>query len=149
MKTINANAPVTCTNSIIINAPAEKVWAVLTGINHWPAWQKEISKACIAGPVEAGATFMWKTGGAGITSTLHTVHPYSQFGWQGKTMGATAIHNWTLVANGQTTKVVVEESMEGWLVVLMKKAFTKNLSKGMLLWLDALKAASEQLNNNQ
>lgn len=144
MKSINTNAPATCTNSITINAPAEKVWAVLTDINNWPAWQQEISKAVISGPVAAGTTFTWKTGGAGITSTIHTVQPYSQFGWQGKTMGAIAIHNWTLVATGQTTKVLVEESMEGWLVVLMKKAFAKNLAKGMQFWLDALKAASEE-----
>lgn len=144
MKSINTNAPVTCTNSIIINASAEKVWAVLTDINNWPAWQKEISKATVSGPVVEGTTFTWKTGGAGITSAIHTVQPYSLFGWQGKTMGATAIHNWTLITTGQTTKVLVEESMQGWLVVLMKKAFNKNLAKGMQFWLDALKEAGEQ-----
>lgn len=85
-----------------------------------------------------------ETGSTRVTSTIHTVQPYRQFGWHGKTTVANAVHNWTLIATGETTKVIAEESMEGWVVVVMKKAFTKNLAKGMQFWLDALKAACEQ-----
>ncbi len=144
MQSINQRAPVQCSKSITINASAEKVWSLITNINHWAAWQTDISRATLHGSLTAGTLFEWKTGGANIHSTLHTVEPFKYFGWTGKTMGIHAIHNWTISeANGQTT-VTVEESMQGLLAGLLKKSFNKSLENGMIRWLSLLKAACEQ-----
>jgi len=97
MQNINHKAPVSCTKSVVIPAPASHVWKVLTDINRWPEWQREISKARANGPLEAGTTFDWKTGGMSIHSTLHTVQPSTHFGWTGKVMGIYAIHNFSLL----------------------------------------------------
>lgn len=131
MKTINQNAPVKCSKSIRIQASPEKVWHVLTSIDQWANWQTEISNPHLSGKLEANTTFKWKTGGAKILSTLHTVEPHRQFGWTGKTFGMYAIHNWTLQQEGEFTIVSVDESMEGFLAGLFKKSFNKNLEKGM------------------
>lgn len=140
MKNINHNAAVTCSKSITIHANAAKVWGILTNINNWASWQTDISNAKLNGLLAPGSTFSWKTGGAKIQSTLHTVEPNTAFGWTGKTFGMFAIHNWTLTeSNGQTT-VTVDESMEGLLATLFKKSFNKNLEKGMQKWLELLKA---------
>ena len=144
MKTINTDAPVTCSKTVVIQADSKKVWAVLTDIDNWAAWQTDISKPKLNGVLQTGTTFDWKTGGAKIHSTLHTVNPYSQFGWTGKTFGIFAIHNWTLTErNGQTT-VEVDESMEGFLARLFKPSFNENLEKGMQRWLDLLKQTCEK-----
>lgn len=144
MKSINSNAPVICTKSIVINASKEKVWSILTGINEWVSWQKEISYASFHGNLAVDSSFKWKTGGAKIVSTLHTVEPYTQFGWTGKTFGMFAIHNWTLKENNQQTEVTVDESMEGFLASVFKKSFNKNLEKGMTNWLLLLKQKCEK-----
>jgi hypothetical protein len=143
MKSINEKAPVKCSKEIIINAPQEKVWQVLTSINDWPGWNSEISRATINGSLEAGATFDWKTGGTKIHSTLHTVNCERELGWTGKVMGIFAIHNWELQAAGKATKVVVEESMEGLLASLLSGFFNKTLEKGMVSWLEAMKKECE------
>jgi hypothetical protein len=144
MKSINNDAPVKCRKSITIEANSEKVWAIMTHIDNWATWQTEISKPKLNGPLQANSTFIWKTGGAKINSTLHTVEPFKNFGWTGKTFGMFAIHNWTISEkNGQTT-VSVEESMEGFLARLLKKSFNKNLEKGMQNWLDLLKKECEK-----
>jgi uncharacterized protein YndB with AHSA1/START domain len=144
MKSINENAPVRCLRSITIAAPATQVWAVLTHINEWDRWQTDISKPSLRQPLKPGSTFVWKTGGATITSTLHTVQPASAFGWTGKTLGIFAIHNWQLSElNGHTT-VTVSESMEGWLANLLQRMFQKKLEQGMEKWLELLKAACEK-----
>ena len=143
MKSINQNAPVKCSKSIVINATVQHVWQILTGINAWSNWQKEISKPVLNGSLIPGSTFDWKTGGAGIHSTIHTVESFSEFGWTGKAFGMFAIHNWTLKeVNGQT-QVMVEESMEGLLTVILNKSFNKNLEKGMIYWLESLKSQCE------
>lgn len=144
MKSINTNAPVKCSKTITIHAGSEKVWTVMTTINNWANWQTDISKSKLNGELTTETTFDWKTGGAKIHSKLHTVEPYKNFGWTGKTFGMFAIHNWTLAeANGKTT-VSVNESMEGFLATLFKKSFNTNLEKGMQNWLDLLKQECEK-----
>ena len=144
MKSINNNAPVKCSRSITIHAPVKKVWALLTDIDNWDSWQTDISRPKLNGALQPATIFTWKTGGAAIESTLHTVEPYQQFGWTGKTFGMLAIHNWTLVQQEHSTIVTVDESMEGFLALLFKKSFNKNLEKGMKKWLKLLKEESEK-----
>lgn len=143
-KPINGEAPVKCSKSILINADPAKVWSVLTNINDWDKWQSEISQPRLNGPLKPNSTFTWKTGGAKIHSTLHTVEPNKAFGWTGKTFGMFAIHNWNLVVENGGTRVTVNESMEGFLTGLFKKSFNKNLEKGMIKWLEMLKVESEE-----
>lgn len=143
-KSINSKALVQCSKSIIINAPVRKVWDTLTNINSWADWNPEIAYARTNDLLTEGATFDWKTGGSKIRSVLHTVVPYQYFGWTGKALGASAIHNWTLKGTGDKTTVTVEESMDGLIVALFSKAVNKSLEKGMQQWLDLLKVASEK-----
>lgn len=144
MKAINNNAPVKCNKEITINTDSEKVWDVLTDIDKWTTWNTKVSNVKLNGMLEPETTFDWKTGGAKIHSTLHTVEPFKNFGWTGKALGAFAIHNWTLKETNGQTKVFVEESMEGFLVSLFKRSFNKNLENGMQKWLDLLKQACEK-----
>lgn len=144
MKSINHNAPVKCSKTITINANSENVWAVLTDIDNWATWQTDILQPKLNGSLKPETTFDWKTGGAKIHSTLHTVEPFTSFGWTGKTFGLFAIHNWTLTEINGKTIVSVDESMEGFFANLLKKTFNRNLEKGMQNWLDLLKQQCER-----
>ena len=98
----------------------------------------------IGRPLKAGASFNWKNKGLTIHSTLHTVDSLHTFGWSGKAFGSFAIHNWTFIAKGNQTEVIVEESMEGWLVWLLQGAFQSNLDSSLVYWLSALKNTAEK-----
>ena len=127
MKSINNNAPVKCSKTILINAKPEKVWTILTNIDHWANWQTDITKPKLNGQLKPTTTFDWKTGGAKIHSTIQSIDEFKYIGWTGKTFGMLAIHNWKLIALNGQTKVEVEESMEGFLAGLYKKSFNKSL----------------------
>jgi uncharacterized protein YndB with AHSA1/START domain len=144
MRSINNNAPVKCSKTILINASPDKVWSVMTNIDLWANWQTDISKPKLNGELKPSTTFDWKTGGAKIHSTLQTVEPFNNFGWTGKTFGMYAIHDWILTEINGQTQVSVAESMEGFLAGLFKKSFNKNLEKGMQNWLDLLKKECEK-----
>ena len=116
----------------------------MTHINNWSAWQRDITKPRLNGELKPGSTFDWKTGGATIHSTLHTVEPFNNFGWTGRTLGMLAIHNWTISEVSGQTIVSVDESMEGFLAKLFRKTFNNNLEKGMQRWLDLLKKECEK-----
>lgn len=145
MKKINAKAPVKCSRKIIINSGIEKVWSVLTDIDHWPDWQTAVSCSKINGALVPGTSFDWKSGGLKFHSILHTVEPFTSFGWTGKTIGSYAIHNWTLKDMNGKTEVFVQESLEGFLVGLFKKTFNKVLERGMEESLEQLKGGCEKI----
>lgn len=129
---------------IEIQASVEKVWEIQTDINAWPKWQPEITNARIAGKLESGESFVWKSGGFKLTSTIDEVSEYSFLGWHGQGFGASAIHVWEFerLDNGNTL-VRTNGSMDGWLVRLLKGMMDKKLNESLDVWLDALKKTSE------
>lgn len=144
MKSINSNAPVKCSKTVTVNASIEQVWEALTDINNWTMWQTDISKSVLHGDLKPETTFEWRSGGAKIRSTIHTVEMFNHFGWTGRSFGMAAIHNWTLrEANGKTT-VSVDESMEGFIARLLQRSLNGNLEKGMQNWLTLLKQECEK-----
>ncbi|MFC3161604.1 Polyketide cyclase / dehydrase and lipid transport [Chryseobacterium arachidis] len=143
-ESINKKAPVKTYQEITINAPAQKVCGIMSGINYWTDWHSDVKDAKLNGPFEKGSTFDWKSGGLTIHSTLHTVQQRRKIGWTGKAFGAFAIHNWSFVEHNGKTKVKVEESMEGWLVSLMSNTFQKGLENSLQIWLRNLKVRAEK-----
>ena len=142
--TINQEAPVVQTKEIIINATPKVVWSVLTNVQNWNNWNERIKNPKLQGNLEVGSSFTWKTNGTKIKSKIHSFVPNKTLGWQGKTFGASAIHNWYLESTGNGTNVRVEESMEGWIINLIKKKMNKKLEDDMLYWLEQLKQESEK-----
>jgi uncharacterized protein YndB with AHSA1/START domain len=140
---IREDAPVKASLEITIHAPIEKVWLLLTDVSSWPKWQTDISTAEMPGPLQAGTTFSWTTGGTHIKSRLALVQPYDQFAWTGTAFGATAIHVWKLsrLADGGTI-VKTDESMHGFLLSLFYSS--KKLEETDQRWLDRLKLAAER-----
>ncbi len=141
---INNQAPVKSGSKIEIAAPVGKVWQVLTDINHWPSWQGDVTEAKLNGNLREGAEFKWKAGGLSFISQIHTMHPQTSFGWTGKTIGASAIHNWFFREEAGKTVVTVEESLQGVFPRLFRKYFQSNLDRGVQKNLSELKAAAEK-----
>jgi hypothetical protein len=141
--TIDENAPVKTQKNIVIHAPAEKVWDVLTNVSAWPRWQSEIPEASLLGALEPGGVIEWRTSGMAIRSVLRTVDSAKTLGWAGTSFGSSAIHVWTLEESNGATCVSVAESMNGWLVRLMKGFVQRGLQKSTDHWLRALKRQSE------
>lgn len=141
---INQEAPVVQSEEIIINAKPEKVWKVLTDIEKWSSWNSNIKDPKLKEAPSVGASFTWKTNGSKIKSKIHTYDQNESLGWEGKTFGAKAIHNWYLEPTNNGTKVIVEESMEGWIIALMKKKMNSTLEKDITFWLKQLKFECEK-----
>lgn len=140
---VNIKAPVLARDQIVIQASLSTVWDVITSINHWPKWQKDVTEVRLDGEIEEGKTFVWKAGGLKFTSKIHTISRHHLFGWTGKTLGVKAIHNWNFQKENASTMVEVEESLEGTLPTLFKKYFQRKLEEGMRKNLIELKTASE------
>ncbi len=140
---IDKTAPVFARKEIIIHAPVEKVWQIQTDIENWNKWQPDITSAKLEGALASGTIFRWKAKGLNIVSTLHTVKPHQQIGWTGISLGMFAVHNWTFEACGETTLVITEESLSGWLTRLMALLDPRFLEKSLEASLNILKVKAE------
>ena len=141
---IDKNAPLQARKEIEIDAPFEKVWAVLTGIDRWPEWQPDVSSATLEGDLAVGSVFRWKAKGMNITSLLQVLEPKRRVGWTGRSLGMNAIHVWVLDPRGEGTRVVTEESLSGWFPRVLKIFDSHFLEKSLMRSLQVLKARVER-----
>jgi hypothetical protein len=140
---IDENAPVRASSEILILAPIDKVWKLLSAIDDWPKWQSTISSSRTSGPLQPGTEFIWISGGTKIKSRLAVVVPNTDVAWTGTAFGAKAIHIWHLKAPEEgRTLVSTEESMSGFMLKIFYSS--KDLEKSQRAWLEALKRASEK-----
>lgn len=140
---IDTRAPAFARKEIVIHAPVEKVWQIQTDIENWNRWQPDITSAKLEGALAAGTIFRWKAKGLNIVSTLHTVKPHQHIGWTGRSLGMFAVHNWTFEARGETTRVITEESLSGWLTRLMILLDPRFLERSLEASLNILKFEAE------
>lgn len=149
MKKTNAHAPVIARKSIAINAPVAVVWEVLVDINSWNKWNSSISVSSLDQPLQVGAQFFWKSGGMAIRSTIQEIAPHERLSWTGKAFGSSAHHVWKLSIENGTTFVSTTETMDGWLVRLLKPWIQKTVEHSLETWLQALKRHTERKNIEQ
>lgn len=142
---IDSKAPVNHSDSIIINAPVERVWQIMSNIEKWPEWNPEIKWAKLNGKLAPGATFAWKAGPGKIRSTIEVVDTNKFLAWSGRTMGISAIHVWKMEADNGKTILTTEESWDGLLARIFKVQSKKTLEKAISSGLMLLKNEAEKL----
>lgn len=140
---INREAPVVQNHSIVINETPEHIWGILSNVQAWSEWNRKVKDVYFEGELKNGSAFTWKSGSSKIRSKVHTFDQNKSLGWTGKAFGAKAVHIWHFEEVENGTKISVEESMEGWLIALMRNKMNKILKEDMILWLNELKAESE------
>lgn len=143
---INPKAPIVTRRETFINASPEAIWKIQTGINTWQEWQHEISKSQLDGTLATGSVFKWTSGGLAITSTLQEVAPPHRIAWSGKALGSLVRHIWVFKPQNGGTLVITEESMEGWLISILKLLMPDFLDKSLDVWLKNLKSQAESKN---
>ena len=140
---INEAAPVVSSHQVIVKAPLETVWRLLTDIDRWSNWNAAVTKAHLDGELKTGTTFRWKSGGMTIVSILQQIEPMTRLVWTGRAIGTQVIHVWTFAKSDEGIRVSTSESFEGWLVHLMRKTMQRTLDRSLVAWLQALKKCAE------
>ena len=140
---INQQATLVARKELVIQAHPDVVWQIHTAINAWSQWQPGVTSARLDAPLRVGSTFQWKAGGLSITATVQVVEPGQRIGWTGRALGTQAKHIWTLQPHQDGTLVTTEESMDGWLVKVMKVMIPRFLDKSLDDWLQSLKRHAE------
>jgi hypothetical protein len=140
---INRQASLVTRKELFILAQPHTVWEIHTDIDAWSRWQPGIASSKLEGSLRVGSVFQWKSGGITITSTVQVVEPYERIAWTGRALGTQAKHIWILRPHQDGTLVITEESMEGWLVRILKIVMPRFLDTSLGVWLQSLKKQAE------
>ncbi len=142
--TANNDAPVFSTGHIDIDAGADIVWDVMTSVEAWPTWNPDVRHAVVHGPIAEGVRFEWKAGPGRIRSVFCRVDRPNVLGWTGKTLGIPAVHVYRLERLGDSTRVFLDESWDGFLARAFTGALQKTLDRAVATGLKALKSEAER-----
>lgn len=141
---IKLDAPAIARAEAQIDASPETVWQVLSDLEQWPSWNREIRGVVVRGPVAPGTTFAWKAGPGTIRSTLGEVDPPRKIAWRGVTFGIKAIDVFRLEPLDGGTHVTEEESWDGLLARLLRRRMQRTLQTAIEKGLLALKIEAER-----
>lgn len=140
---IDEDAYVKASCEVLIEAPVERVWELLSNTPGWGNWYPDIHNVDLDSPVEADTRFTWKNGNTRISSKFAVVETGRELTWTGVSSGAKAVHRHVLASTEDgATIVFFEESMAGPLLVLFFDS--AKLRTGLEKWLTALKSAAEK-----
>jgi carbon monoxide dehydrogenase subunit G len=111
-------------SSIDINAPVEKVWALIDKLEEWPQWMPSIKKIerISKGPLTAGSQLSVTAKVSGLTVTLLMTIiefvPERTVVMQGKALGTNLTRFYTLEPVNGKTKVTIGGEVSGALAWL-------------------------------
>ena len=135
---------------IEIDAPADRVWRVLTEFDAYPDWNPFLRRA--SGEVKEGArleVYMQPSGGRGMTfrPTVIRAEPNREFRWLGH-LGVSGLfdgeHSFTIEPlEGDRVRFVQSERFTGVLVPLMLLMIEKDTKRGFEEMNQALKERAE------
>ena len=144
-------AEIKAEKTIEINAPADKLWKLMQDIPAWPKWFPSLKAAgAVSGqPMAKGSVLYFKLGLVGpamkMQVTVTESVPNQRVTWAGGMLGVTGVHSFDFQAQGNQTKVISRETLQGPMVGFLKILFgDDDLGKLHQDWITALKAEAEK-----
>jgi uncharacterized protein YndB with AHSA1/START domain len=131
----------------VIDAAPKAVWALLSDIEGWPAWNPDVKSVSIDGPVERGSSFRWKAGPGTITSHVEHLERPHVVAWSGRTLGIRAVHVWRLESRDGGTLARTEESYDGLVARVLRRSLQKMLDRTLADGASCLKAEAEKVSS--
>lgn len=114
-------------SSIDIDAPAEKVWALIDRLEEWPQWMPSIKKIerVSKGPLEVGSQLSVTAKVSGLTvrllMTIIEFVPERTVVMRGKALGTNLTRFYTLQPMNGTTRITVGGEVAGLLSRLARR----------------------------
>jgi hypothetical protein len=134
-------------NQIDIKAPPEVIWDILIHVEDWPNWYKGATKLTVnggdRGRVNADSMVSWTTMGLDFDSYVREFEPPSRFAWESRKTVIQGYHAWLLIPTADGTRVITDESFNGFLAYMQGAFIPKKLHGLHQVFLEELKEKAE------
>lgn len=139
-------------NEIEINASPETVWEILIDAEKWQEWYVGAENVQIInnsnGVLNEESVFRWKTMGLNFSSEIKEFVPNERLSWESRKRSIKGYHAWLIIPTESGSRVITDESQNGWLSFL-EKIFQPNKLHGLHdIWLQELKKKAELKQKN-
>jgi hypothetical protein len=130
-------------NEIKIDAEPAKIWKWLCRAGLWPTWYTNCAWLKFEngpGPdLGPDTTFVWKTFGVRVRSSVRVFDPMRALEWDAKAIGLRAYHGWLLEQAVDGVWVITEETQNGPLPRLLRFYLKPTLYKNHQKWVESLR----------
>ena len=139
---IHERAPITSSSQVLIAAPVDRVWELVSNLPAWPTITPSIRDVHLESSLEVDAFVRFRLNNFPIRARLAVVQPNRELTWMGVSLWFSAIDRIVLEAqSGDHTRLSIAESFAGLFAVpLMSRA---QLQSQHEKWLQAFKQAAE------
>jgi carbon monoxide dehydrogenase subunit G len=134
--------------TIDINAPPERVWAVMTDVERWPEWTESMKKIerLDDGEFKVGSKAkLWirRAPTAGVW-TVTELTPNRSFTWEDSSGGVDAVATHIIEPDGSGSKVTLRIDMSGMMTTLLGWMIGPQSRKNVDMEAEGLKKRSEE-----
>jgi uncharacterized protein YndB with AHSA1/START domain len=143
------NSAVHVCNELLMDAPAETVWAWLIRAPLWPSWYANSSDVRfidgMSPDLALGTRFQWITFGIRIESTVLEFVPYERIAWDGHGLGTDVYHAWLISKSPAAgCLVLTEETQHGWMPRVSNLLMPRRMWRHHQIWLETLNQHARQ-----
>jgi uncharacterized protein YndB with AHSA1/START domain len=134
--------------SVHIDAPPEKVWAVMVDVESWPEWAESFQRVQRLEDDELGEGSTAKLRVKGAPTSIWTVIDFSPgkvFTWSTKARGVESIAEHIIVPDGAGTKVTLNVVNRGLMATLLAPFIRRIARRNIRMEGDGLKAHCESV----
>lgn len=134
--------------SIVIQASADRVFAIWADVAHWHTWDPDTRWARLDGaPVAGTQGKLAPRQGLPVGMVLRTIHPPSEFTVECTVLGSRMVFPHRLVRLDHGVRVTHTVEFHGWLKGMLMRSVGKQVVAGLPLTLSRLKALAERGEN--
>jgi hypothetical protein len=139
---IDESAPITSSSSIVVDAPADRVWALLSDPRAWPRISPSIRDVRLESDLSVDTCFRFRLYSFPIRARVAVLDPGRELTWTGASLWFRAIDRLLVEPlSARQSRLSIAESFAGILAVpLMSRA---RLQAQHAQWLHAFKVAAE------
>jgi len=131
-------APVMVGTDIIAQVPQADVWALLTDVDNWGAWNSKVTKVSHGAGLNVGADLSYTWEEKSVSATLDDIKEPELFIWKGTRSGSNVRLRWILAARPNQSTLV---SLRAELKPNASQTSIANASVEISAWIGALQTA--------
>jgi hypothetical protein len=130
--------PVMVGTDIIAQVPQAQVWALLTDVDNWGAWNSKVTKVSHGAGLNVGADLSYGWEEKSVTATLEEIKEPERMVWKGTRSGDNVHMRWTLTGRPDNTTLI---SLRAELKPNANQTAIANAGNEISVWISSLQAA--------
>ena len=131
-------------HSILVQAPAERVFHIYENVSAWHTWDPDTQRASLEGPFAVGSRgSLTPTKGNTVPMLVTKVEPNSCFTVESRIPLFRMVFEHELVPQGNTTQVIHRVTFSGLLTFVLGRLLVRQLNQGLPVTLASLKRLAE------